>query len=238
MTPPRDAFAGIEPYRPPMREPFHMELARLGTEVAGMCELVAQAMERATQALTDMDLTLAEQVISDDLEIDARRAECEDHAFQVLALQAPVARDLRVVVSTIYAADKVERMGDLARHIADVARRRHPQPAVPAELVGRFAEMGKLGARAARELGRVVVNPTTPRSEEMDRADDRTDQLERELLATLTSHDCDYDVRTAVDVALLARFYERFADQAVSVMRRIDFVVTGEQAHGSAVAPP
>lgn len=210
-----------------------MELDRLGGEVAEMCELVAQALERATRSLIEVDLSLAEQVISDDVEIDARRAECEAHAFQVLALQAPVARDLRVVVSTIYAADKVERMGDLARHVADVARRRHPRPVVPEELLYRFAEMGRLGAQAARELGRVVLNPTTPRSEAMDRADDRTDELERELLAALTSHDCDYDVRTAVDVALLARFYERFSDQAVSVMRRIDFIVTGEQVHGS-----
>ena len=94
-----------------MRAVFHGELEQLGVELATMCGLAADAMEKASRALLGSDLVLAEQVISDDEELDAAQARCEEHAFVLLALQAPVARDLRLVVSAIQAAEKIERMG-------------------------------------------------------------------------------------------------------------------------------
>jgi phosphate transport system protein len=210
-----------------VREIFHGELARLGTDLAGMCALVRSTMERATRALVETDLHLAEEVITDGDEIRDRGRQCADQAGAMLALQAPVARDLRTVVTGIQAAEKIERMGDLARHIAEIVRLRHPESAVPPELLGRFAEMGRLAAAAALAVEDAIAAPDDLHSSAQERADDDTDRLQRELLDAVSQHEPPYPVRVGVDVALLARFYERFADQAVSVTRRLDYVVTG-----------
>lgn len=206
---------------------FHGELEQLGVELAMMCGLAAQAMERATRALLRCDLVLAERVISDDDELDAARARCEGHAFIVLSLQAPVARDLRLVVTSIQAAEKIERMGDLARHVAELARRRHPACAVPTPLSGPFAEMGRLAVGAGRRVQEIIAAPMEEHFAEQDRADDRIDELHREILNAVQDPGSGCSVRDGVDVALLARFVERFADQAVSVTRRLDYIVTG-----------
>ena len=210
-----------------MRSVFHGELEQLGVELAAMCGLAAEAMEKATRSLLEPDLALAEQVIGDDEELDLARSRCEDRAILLLSLQAPVARDLRLVVTAIQAAEKIERMGDLARHIAEVARRRHPERAVPDALTERFGEMGRLAAVAARRVQQIIAAPQEEHFAEQDHADDRIDELQREILAVVVDPAQDNDARNGVDVALLARFFERFADQAVSVTRRLDYIVTG-----------
>jgi len=210
-----------------MRTGFHGELEQLGVELATMCGLAAEAMEHATRALLRSDLRLAEQVITADEQLDVLRDRCEEWALRLLSLQAPVARDLRRVVTAIQAAEKIERMGDLARHVAEIARRRHPACAVPAGLAGRFAEMGRLAAGAARAVQQIIAAPTEEHFAEQARADDRIDVLQREILTEVNRTGAGYTVRDGVDVALLARFVERFADQAVSVTRRLDYIVTG-----------
>ncbi|HEX4247910.1 MAG TPA: phosphate signaling complex protein PhoU [Pseudonocardia sp.] len=210
-----------------MREIFHGELERLGTDLASMCGLVRSTMERATRALVETDLHLAEQIISDGAEIRRRGQDCADQAAAMLALQAPVARDLRTVVTGIQAAEKIERMGDLARHVAEIVRLRHPEPAVPPELLGRFAEMGRLAAASSKAVEDAIAAPDGEQSSALERADDDTDRLQRELLDEVSQHEPPYPVRVGVDVALLARYFERYADQAVSIIRRLDYVVTG-----------
>jgi phosphate transport system protein len=210
-----------------MRAVFRGELEQLGVELSRMCGLAGEAMDKATRALLRSDLALAEHVISEDRGLDAARARCEDRAFVLLSLQAPVARDLRLVVSSIQAAEKIERMGDLARHVAELARRRHPSRAVPADLTRQFSEMGRLAVAAARRVQEIITAPTHEHFVEQDRADDRVDELQREILNAIQDVASGCSVRDAVDVALLARFFERFADQAVSVTRRLDFIVTG-----------
>lgn len=211
-----------------MRGTFHGELAQLGAELATMCTLAAGAMEHATTAVLTADLRLAEQVISGDARIDQLRADAEDHAYRLLSLQAPVARDLRLVVTGIRVAEKIERMGDLARHVAELARRRHPESAVPAALADRFAEMGRLATRIARSVAETVAEPLQEQYVQRDRDDDRIDALQRELLAVVVHQgDGPEAVRIGIDAALLTRFVERFADQAVSVARRLDYIVTG-----------
>lgn len=210
-----------------MRRVFHGELEAIGVELSMMCAHAADAMERATQALLQTDLVLAEQVISADAELDAARARCEEHAFRLLSLQAPVARDLRLVVTSIQAAEKIERMGDLARHVAEIARRRHPTCAVPADLTDRFTEMARLAVLASRGVQHIIASPTEEHFAEQGRADDRIDAMHRDVLVTVQRPGRPGAVRDGVDVALLARFIERFADQAVSVTRRLDYIVTG-----------
>jgi phosphate transport system protein len=210
-----------------MRAVFNGELEQLGVELATMCGLAADAMEKATRALLRSDLVLAEQVISDDEELDAAQARCEEHTFVLLSLQAPVARDLRLVVSAIQSAEKIERMGDLARHVAELTRRRHPACAVPGDLAGQFGEMARLAVASARRVQDIIAAPMEEHFTEQDRADDRIDELHREILNAVSGGASGRSVREGIDVALLARFVERFADQAVSITRRLDYIVTG-----------
>lgn len=216
-----------------MREDYHIRLDRLAQNLAQMCGMVATAMERATTSLLDADLALAEQVISDDQLVDNARAECEEQAYALLALQAPVATDLRVVLAGIHAAESLERMGDLAMNVARTARRRHPDHALPAEVAPYFAEMGKAAVRIARHAEGIITSRDVTAARSLDAEDDEIDDLHRHLFTVIMDRDWPHGVAAAVDTTLLGRFYERFADHAVSVANRVIFVVTGKMpGHG------
>lgn len=210
-----------------MREAYHYELNQLADELAGMCSMVADAMELATRALLEADLGLAERVIGDDSKVDEARSSCEEHAYALIALQAPVATDLRTVLATIHAAESLERMGDLALHVAKAARRRHPQQVLPEPVRPYFAEMGRVAVALARQAEQVIVNKDIDLARSLEHADDEMDDLHRHLFTVIMDKDWPHGVAAAVDVTLLGRFYERFADHAVSVGKRVVFVVTG-----------
>jgi phosphate transport system protein len=210
-----------------MREAYHVELGQLAEELAHMCSMSATAMELATRALLETDLGLAEQVIGDDAKIDDARSSCEEHAYALLALQAPVATDLRTVLAAIHAAESLERMGDLALHVAKAARRRHPQPVLPDQVKPYFAEMGRVAVELARDAEQVILNKNVDQARSLEEADDEMDDMHRHLFSVIMDKEWPYGVASAVDVTLLGRFYERFADHAVSVAKRVVFVVTG-----------
>ncbi len=210
-----------------MREAYHVELEELADELAGMCSMVGDAMESATRALLEADLGLAEQVISDDSKVDQARSSCEEHAYALLALQAPVATDLRTVLAAIHAAESLERMGDLALHVAKAARRRHPQRVLPDQVQPYFAEMGRVAVSLARQAEQVILSKDVEQARSLEDADDEMDDLHRHLFTVIMDRDWPHGVAAAVDVTLLGRFYERFADHAVSVAKRVVFVVTG-----------
>ncbi|MFC9257105.1 phosphate signaling complex protein PhoU [Amycolatopsis thailandensis] len=211
-----------------MREAYHVELEQLAENLASMSLQVADAMERATRALLEVDLGLAEQVISDDAKVDDARAECEEQAYALLALQAPVATDLRTVLAAIHAAESLERMGDLALHVAKAARRRHPDPVLPEAVRGDFAKMGEVGVNLARQVEQVIKSKDVEAARTIESDDDEVDEIHKHLFTVIMDRDWDHGVAAAVDVTLLGRFYERFADHAVSVARRMIFVVTGK----------
>lgn len=217
-----------------MREAYHVELENLAERLAGMSSQVADAMERATKAMLESDLELAEQVISDDSLVDDARADCEEQAYALLALQAPVATDLRVVLAAIHAAESLERMGDLALHVAKAARRRHPDPVLPENVRPYFAEMGKAAVRLARRAEQVIRTRDVEAARAIESDDDQVDDIHRHLFSVLMDKDWPHGVAAAVDVTLLGRFYERYADHAVSVARRMVFVVTGRMPGYSA----
>lgn len=210
-----------------MREEFHGDLARLGEELSDMCLRSGQAMRRATEALLKADLALAEQVLGADAELDEQRALCQEQAYGLLALQAPVARDLRIVLTAVYCAEKIERMGDLAAHIADAARFAHPGHAVPAELAVQFATLGDITAGMADRVSALLVAPVEGAFEELECIDAGVDDRHAQILATITGPQWTHGPATASQIALVARFYERFGDQSVSVARRIEFAATG-----------
>ncbi|HEY2195895.1 MAG TPA: phosphate signaling complex protein PhoU [Actinomycetospora sp.] len=211
-----------------MRAAYHEKLSGLNDELAQMSQLAGEAMKKATTALLEGDLDLAEEVISGDTEIDALRTSAEDQAFGLLALQAPVAGDLRSVIAAIHSAGDLERMGDLALHVAKAARRRHPDLVLPQEVAPYFAEMGRVALDLAQDARRVILDRDIELAFTMESDDDAMDDLHRHLFTVMMNRDWPHGVAPAVDVTLLGRFYERFADHAVAVARRVVFMVTGK----------
>lgn len=210
-----------------MRETFHEQLESLTEDLVEMTRLVESAMARAATALLDADLALAETVISADEAVDALRESLDQRAFDLLARQQPVATDLRALIAALRMSADLERMGDLARHVAKVARRRHPESAIPAKLRATVLEMSQVAARVVTKTGSIVASRDLDAARELERDDDEMDRLHRQLLTSLLDERNDFGVETAVDVALVGRYYERFADHAVSVARRVIYLVTG-----------
>lgn len=185
-------------------------------------------MRQATFALLEADLSLAEYVLGADVALDAKRAECEEQAYLLLALQAAVALDLRTVLAAAYCAEKIERMGDLAAHIADSARFAHPDHAAPAELCDTVARRGDIAASMADRLATFITAPAAGAFAELEGVDMDVDQLHAGMLAQISAEDFVHGPQVAASLALIARFYERFAGQAVSVAKRLDFAATGQ----------
>jgi len=211
-----------------MRTAYNEQLTALTNQLAAMCRMAGVAMERATQALLQADLVLAEQVIGDHENIIAASARAEETAFVLLALQAPVAGDLRAVVGSIQIVADVERMGALALHVAKIARRRHPQHALPEEVNGYFAEMGRIAVDLGASAQEVLLSRDPDQARLIREEDDAMDDLHRHLFSVMMDREWKHGVAAAVDVTLLGRFYERFADHAVEISRRVIFQVTGQ----------
>src|ERR1700754_4968621 len=211
-----------------MRTAYHEQLDALTDQLGEMCGLAGAAMERATQALLQADLVLAEQVITDHEQIAAMSARAEENAFVLLALQAPVAGDLRAIVSSIQMVADIDRMGALALHVAKIARRRHPQHVLPEEVNGYFAEMGRVAVDLSNSAQEVLLSRDPQKAARIREEDDAMDDLHRHLFSVLMDREWRHGVAAAVDVTLLGRFYERFADHAVEVARRVIFQATGK----------
>ncbi|MFC4124531.1 phosphate signaling complex protein PhoU [Nocardia rhizosphaerae] len=210
-----------------MRVIYNEQMADLANLLGEMAGLAGQAMEQATQSLLQADLALAEQVIGEQDRIAVMIAEAEEKAFALLALQAPVAGDLRQVVSAIQIVNDVNRMGTLALHVAKVTRRRHPNHAVPEAVNGYFAEMGRIAVNMGAGAKEVLETRDPERAAQLNQDDEAMDDLHRHLFTLLMDREWKYGVAAAVDVTLLGRYYERFADHAVEIGRRVIFLVTG-----------
>lgn len=217
-----------------MRDAFHEDLDRISDQLVAMTRLAGSAIARATTALLDADVALAESVIAADEKLDTMRISLEDLALELLARQQPVATDLRMVVTALQMAADLERMGDLAKHIAKVARLRFPNSAVPTTLRPTFIEMDTVAELIVSETGAIIAGKNANGAARLSEVDDRMDELHKQVFALLRDKELAVDTETAIDITLLARYYERFADHAVLVAERVAFLVTGES---QAVAP-
>jgi phosphate transport system protein len=211
-----------------MRNAFHDELDGIGTTLLQMAGLAKIAMNDATSALLTVDLGMAEKVIAADNVIDDIQHELDARTINLIARQQPVANDLRTLVTSLRMSADLERMGDLAHHVAKQARMRYPNSAVPAELVPTITAMGLVADKIVDKLSSVMEHRDTVRALEIETDDDEMDKLHRDLIGVLLSKDWSHGVETAIDMTLLGRYYERFADHAVSIARRVYFSVTGE----------
>ncbi|MGI8881268.1 MAG: phosphate signaling complex protein PhoU [Jatrophihabitans sp.] len=210
-----------------MRDIYHDELDAIGSSLLSMTDKVGLAMDRATNALLDGDLASAEKVVKDDADVDALRADLEQRTFTLMAQQQPVAGELRLLITTLHLAADLERMGDLALHIAKVARMRFPEIAVPTELRDVISQMGAVALSLVKKVSEVIDGRDVALAQAIEAEDDSMDALHRKLFTLLLSPHWAHGTEAAIDMTLIGRYYERYADHAVSVARRMVFIVTG-----------
>jgi phosphate transport system protein len=221
-----------------MRFAYGTQLEALTEQLVGMCQAAGVAMQSATQALLQADLSLAEHVIGGSEAMAYTAVGAEEAGLALLALRAPIGRNLRTVVTSIQIVADLNRMGALAMHVAKIARRRHPQCAVPDDVSGYFAEMGRVAVDLADNSRQVIESHDLSRARYIREADDAMDDLHRHLFTVLLNREWTHGMTAAVDVTLLSRYYERFADHAVEVARRIIFAASGHVPEEPVVAPP
>jgi phosphate transport system protein len=211
-----------------MRNAYFDQLDSIVDELVDMTQVVQVAVARATQALLTADAEIAERVISDDAAIDAARERVEERSFELLALQQPVASDLRMLVAALRMVADLERMGDLSVHVAKVARLRVPQVAVPAELVPTIERMATVAEKMVGTVAGIIAERDVEGARQLEEDDEEMDQLRRSSFRLMLADSWPHGVEPAVDIALLGRYYERIADHAVSLARRVVYLVTGE----------
>jgi phosphate transport system protein len=217
-----------------MRNAYFDQLDTIIDDLVTMTHQVQEAVARSTEALLTADAEIAERVITDDAEIDAARERVETRAFELLALQQPVASDLRMLVGALRMVADLERMGDLSVHVAKVARLRVPLVAVPEEMVPTIERMAMVAEKMVGTVAGVIADRDVEGARRMEEDDEEMDQLRRSSFRLMLDDAWPHGVEPAVDIALLGRYYERIADHAVSLARRVVYLVTGEVV-GSAV---
>jgi len=215
-----------------MRDQYQQQLDSVLDELVEMTGDVRAALSSATQALLDADISSAEAVIAGDLAIDDARERIEEESFDILARQSPVAGDLRMLVASLRMVADLERMGDLSVHVAKVARLRYPTHAVPEVFIPTIQQMAKTADEMILAAAEIVASHDVEAARELEVADDDMDRLRRSMFRTLLSDDWSDGVEPAVDMALIGRYYERIGDHAVSMARRIVFLVTGHHPAG------
>jgi len=221
-----------------MRDELRADLLEVGRLLVSMAEAVRTAMGHATEALLTADRATCEMVIARDAEVDDLHRQVDQQVYDTLARQAPVATDLRLVITGIAIAADLERMGDLAEHVAKTALRRYPAPAVPPELREVITSMGAVADRMAGKVGLVLTTQDATLGAELETDDDEMDELQRRLFSILLHKDWRYGAEAAIDGALLGRFYERYADHAVNAGQQVVFLVTGETSEPPSVDQP
>lgn len=212
-----------------MREEFQAELDEVSRLLVAMADEVRGLMSRATTALLVADKELAEGVISGDSAVNDLYREVEEKVYLLLARQAPVASDLRHVVTALHIATDIERMGDLAKHVARTGLRRYPAIAVPPELAKVIKKMADAVDSLAGKISQVLAEPNAAKAAELESDDDVIDELHKGLFVVMLGAAWQHGVEAAIDGALLGRFYERFADHAVNAGYQLYYFVTGEQ---------
>lgn len=211
-----------------MRDTYREQLRETMADLARMVDLVHTALTDATTALLTCDLQLAEQVISNDRMIDDLAEELEKRTFSMLARQAPVAGELRTVFSAIRMLGELTRMGDLAAHVAKIARLRFPECAVPDTLQDNFRQMADVAGSMVADAGAMLRDLNVDTAGHLATEDKVMDSLRRDQFRALVDGTWTHSVEAAVDTALLGRYYERIADHAVEIAERLVYVVTGD----------
>lgn len=215
---------------PLIRSVFQDELDSVSQTLFDLSVMVSDSMAKATKSVMTRDLKLAEEVITSDEKIDAVQHDLDARVIDIMARQQPVASDLRALVTALRMSADLERMGDLAHHVAKLVRLRHPDSAVPTELLALVEAIGETAEKIATKTGVVISTRDVVLALQVEKDDDEMDELHRKLISAVLEPSWSHGVETAIDLTLLGRYYERYADHAVSVSRRVIFLVTGKFA--------
>ena len=213
-----------------IRSVFQDELDGVSQSLVDLTDMVAVSISKATESILNCDLKLAEEVIASDDTIDDFQHALDARIIDIIARQQPVASDLRALVTALRMIADLERMGDMSHHVAKITRLRHPDAAIPTELIASFKQMGEAAEKIARKTGSVIASRDTEVALQVEKDDDEMDKLHRQLIGTLVDPNWKHGVESAIDLTLLGRYYERYADHAVSVSRRVYYLVTGKFA--------
>ena len=216
-----------------IRSVFQEELDGVSQSLVDLSNMASDSIHNATQALIEADLKIAEEVISYDEKIDLYQHDLDTRIIDIIARQQPVASDLRALVTALRMSADLERMVDLAHHIAKVARLRHPANVLPAELKDLVNHIGSVAENISRKIPTLIETRDIEMALQLEKDDDEMDKLHRQLIGTMTNSSWTHGIESAVDITLLGRYYERFADHAVSVSRRVYFLVTGTFANST-----
>lgn len=211
-----------------MRELFQQELHEVRDRLVEIAELVLQSITDAVEAFNKSDVTLAESVIARDNKIDDAVVALDELAIAIMARQAPVAKDLRTVVSTLRISASLERMGDMAEHLAQLARYRFPEKAVPKTIRPIFKEMGELDIQVAGMLVELLRTEDVNIANKIRDEDDKIDALHLSVFETVLSDSWSQETEATVDSTLASRYLERFGDHAVSIAKKMVYLSTGE----------
>ena len=211
-----------------MREMFQQELSELQDRLVEVSELVTVAISKATNAFGESDVAMAEEVIENDAQIDDRALSLDELAIQILARQQPVARDLRIVVSALRISSSLERMGDMAEHIAQLTRYRFPEKVVAKGLRGTFKKMGALDVEVAETLTKLLKSQNLKHAEKIRDLDDQIDALHLSVFDKVLGETWGGTPVDTVDATLASRYHERFADHAVNISKKVKYLSTGE----------
>jgi len=209
-----------------MANAFHQHLDDLNELLIDMAQRVAVAVERAGAALLEGDTAAAEAVVAGDDEVNALQFRVDDRIVELMTQYDPVASDLRFVLGAVRISVDLERMGDLAKHVAKSVLLRAPVPVIPDSLRPDFAAMGAAAVRIAEKLVGILAERDHLEATQMSLDDDELDAIQQRIHDQLPS--LAYGPQTAVDVALLARFFERFGDHAVRISHQVVYLVTGD----------
>lgn len=211
-----------------MRGVFHQSLEDVQARLVEIADLVTVAIEKATRAFATSDVGLAEDVIEQDRVIDEKAIALDELAIEILARQQPVARDLRIVVAALRVSASLERMGDIAEHIAQLTRMRFPERAIPKGLKNTFTKMGLLDVEVARTLAELLRTENLALVEVLRAAEDKLDDLHLSVFEKVLSDNWQGEAAATVDATLASRYLERFADHAVSVAKKVAYLATGD----------
>ena len=211
-----------------LRKSFHTELAEVHAELMRVGAQVIEAIPRATRILLDMDLEGADYMIQGDDEIDARCIDVEEHCYRILALQAPVASDLRAVITALKMTAELERSGDLTVNICKAARRIYGHEMNP-KLRGIISKMSEQAQQLFANAMEAYDESDPAKAAALDDMDNFLDGLQRQFIQVIfESHAAgSIDLQVAVQLGVVARFYERIGDHAVNIGEKVRYIVTG-----------
>jgi phosphate transport system protein len=211
-----------------VRKVFQEELIQVGEDLIEISKLVTEAIQNATAAFEGADIDLAEEVIAADARIDFLQNGLDERAIDILALQGPVASDLRMIVGSLRMSASLERMGDLARHVAQLARLRYPATVIPEQLTATFKDMARLDLEIIQKVTLLLESRDLEVARDILKLNLRVDDLHLSVFRVIADPAWAETAATTVDVALASRYFERFADHGVSVARKVTYLVTGE----------